>query len=736
MRFRPHVLHYIGHGAYDEQVGGVLLWEDDAGKEFPITASRLADLLRRRGLHAVVMHACQTARRDARTDTLGVAGTLVMAGIPAVLAQQANLSYQSSQLASKTWYQALTAGYSCAEALFEVRQALSQDEHPDWAVPVLYGSAASLAPLLDPAAPAGNPDSQLSSQSRALSLPTPTGVFVGRHRELRELHLMLEHSPGRGPVLALITGPGGVGKSTLAAQTVTRYSARYKAALTLPCAGYQDFTLSVLKPIAEFLKSQGVAGLLDAILPDPTLSTAAKMDQAIAALNSAGPFLLIVDNLESVQNEDHTLRDGDLLLFLQKLLANLRGSRVLITGRYAVQGLLPDGKFAAHVLHLDLDDLSPYETDRLIAHHPSLAQLGEQVRQTLIREFGGLPYVYDLLSSEAASQNLDLLLHDIQGRITSERQQRSAEEWNTIRQRVIEFAALAAAVARLSASSRTLLGRLSVLRRPFPLDALVQGLSASRPDWQALLDWSLLRYDPTESTYRLHSLTRRYAQDHLLAEPERVQTQAELAAWYQHYARHDSHDLADSLEAHRLYRASGDVQHAAELALWLADWLRRSGQYSVLRELCTMTVQDMHERDESLMAGALDELGNLAYLQGDYAEAQRRYQQSLAFFEQLGDLAGQASSWHQLGMLAQQQRDYAEARRLYQQSLQIQEQLGNLAGQALSWHQLGNLAFLQGNDAEARRLYQQSLQLREQLGDLVGQASSWHGLPTGCATSW
>ena len=104
-----------------------------------------------------------------------------------MLAQQANFSYASSQLASKTWYQALTAGYSCAEALFEVRQALLQDEHPDWAVPVLYGSAASLAPLLDPAAPAGAPDSRLTSQSRALSLPTPTGVFVGRHRELRDI---------------------------------------------------------------------------------------------------------------------------------------------------------------------------------------------------------------------------------------------------------------------------------------------------------------------------------------------------------------------------------------------------------------------------------------------------------------------------------------------------------------------------------------------------------------------
>ena len=123
-----------------------------------------------------------------------------------------------------------------------------------------------------------------------------------------------------------------------------------------------------------------------------------------------------------------------------------------------------------------------------------------------------------------------------------------------------------------------------------------------------------------------------------------MQTQARLAAWYEHYADHDSHSLVDYLEAHHLYRASGDVRHAAQLALGLAEVLRRFGLYSLLRELCATTVQDMHERDESLMATALHELGILAYLQGDYAEARRLYQSSLKLKEQLGDLAGQARS--------------------------------------------------------------------------------------------
>jgi len=642
VRFKPHIVHYIGHGGYDAATGGLLLWEDERGNELPLSDERLAALLRPRNVHVVVLHACQTGRSNARTEVRGVAGTLVHEGIPAVLAQQANFTYESSQRASEAWYNALAAGQCFAEALFEVRQALTLADHPDWAVPILQGGPASLAPLLDSTALPGPPDPLLTSQGAAADLPTPTGVFVGRHRELRALHLMLENAPGTGPVLALIMGPGGIGKSTLAAQAVTRHGGKYKAVLTLSCQGYQSVE-PFLRRMAEFLKRQGVPSFLESTLPDPKLSTTAKIEEAIVALNQAGPFLLVVDNLESVQNDDQTLRDASLLYLLQKLVTNLRSGRVLITGRYAVKDLLPAGKFAANLLRLDLDDLSTYETNQLLTRHHTLAHLGETVRKTLIREFGGLPYVYDLLSSDAASQSLDLLIRDVQGRITEERKQRSTEEWQKVRRQAVESAALEAAISRLAEPSHTLLAQLSVLHQPFPLAAIEQGLGAARTAWQPLLDWSLLRYDPQEQTYRLHSLTRRYAED-LLNAQDRTQAQAQLAAWYEHYAIHESHDLADMLEAHRLLREAGSARQAGGLAMQLAETLRRWGLYALLSELCEVTLDDLRESDERLAAHALYEWGNIAYLQGNYQEAQQFYQQSLAISEQLDDQRGYANA--------------------------------------------------------------------------------------------
>ena len=64
------------------------------------------------------------------------------------------------------------------------------------------------------------------------------------------------------------------------------------------------------------------------------------------------------------------------------------------------------------------------------------------MRAELVQEFGGLPYVYDLLSSQGAGLSLEDVIHDVQGRITEERKQRTAAEWEDVRRRAVEFAAL------------------------------------------------------------------------------------------------------------------------------------------------------------------------------------------------------------------------------------------------------------------------------------------------------
>jgi hypothetical protein len=51
-----------------------------------------------------------------------------------------------------------------------------------------------------------------------------------------------------------------------------------------------------------------------------------------------------------------------------------------------------------------------------------------------------------------------------------------------------------------------------------------QGLATTRSDWQPLVDWGLLRYDPIAANYQLHSLTIRHAET-LLTPSQRAPTQ-------------------------------------------------------------------------------------------------------------------------------------------------------------------------------------------------------------------
>ncbi|RME37220.1 MAG: tetratricopeptide repeat protein, partial [Thermoflexia bacterium] len=82
----------------------------------------------------------------------------------------------------------------------------------------------------------------------------------------------------------------------------------------------------------------------------------------------------------------------------------------------------------------------------------------------------------------------------------------------------------------------------------------------------------------------------------------------------------------------------------------------------------------------------------------------RLYEESLRIKEQLGDRAGVASTLHQLGNLAYLQGDYPEARRLYEESLRIKEQLGDRAGVAITTAQLALLEEAEGHLPRALEL--------------------------------
>jgi tetratricopeptide (TPR) repeat protein len=128
--------------------------------------------------------------------------------------------------------------------------------------------------------------------------------------------------------------------------------------------------------------------------------------------------------------------------------------------------------------------------------------------------------------------------------------------------------------------------------------------------------------------------------------------------------------------------------------------------------------------DKPGIAAALANLGLVAYAQGDYGRATMLHEEGLALFRALGDQRGIAASLTNLGIIAQEQGDYARASALHEESVALFRALGDTWGTAAALANLGNVVRAQGHHRRATALYDESLALRRRLGDKAGIADA------------
>ncbi len=136
------VLHYIGHGRYDEEsAAGCLFLEDGRGRPKPVDAAAFRQIVGRRGTDLVFLNACESGRGGRVDFNRGLAPALVAAGMPAVVANQYSVLDSAALTFAREFYAALTHGSALGDACREARVALGHAlgaEAIDWAVPVLF----------------------------------------------------------------------------------------------------------------------------------------------------------------------------------------------------------------------------------------------------------------------------------------------------------------------------------------------------------------------------------------------------------------------------------------------------------------------------------------------------------------------------------------------------------------------------------------------------------------------
>lgn len=137
------VLHFIGHGEYDETLGtGCLIFEDGRGRSARLDTDSLRQVARQRGLRILFLNACETGTGyTVDFNRRGVAQGLVAGGVPVVVGNQYKVLDRSATVFARHFYWALARGATVGDAAREARVAVSYSisgEILDWAVPVVF----------------------------------------------------------------------------------------------------------------------------------------------------------------------------------------------------------------------------------------------------------------------------------------------------------------------------------------------------------------------------------------------------------------------------------------------------------------------------------------------------------------------------------------------------------------------------------------------------------------------
>lgn len=209
-----HVVHYLGHANPE----GLAL-EDANGFVQRAKSSDFSALMQNnRDLRLVIFAGCNTAKAPADSRVgrwegeMSITQHVVRDAAPAVIGMQAVLPFQTEKVFTRSFYQALTAGHTLANALKLARNTLwdgpdGRSQQLDWAIPTLFSAGTDPGQILDPDLPAVPPD-----VNRRVSLrvtPTQSEMrFVSRHKQLRTAVDTLSGKTNKR--LLCVQGRGGI----------------------------------------------------------------------------------------------------------------------------------------------------------------------------------------------------------------------------------------------------------------------------------------------------------------------------------------------------------------------------------------------------------------------------------------------------------------------------------------------------------------------------------------------
>jgi len=429
-------------------------------------------------------------------------------------------------------------------------------------------------------------------------LPAARTSFIGRDAEQAAVLAALADSR----VVSLV-GPGGVGKTRLAARAAEEAAARFPFG-----AVFVD-----LVPVREGFVSQAVAALLGV-----TEGPGRSLDTALQEYLARGGSLLVLDNCE------HLLEV--VAPFVEKLLANCGELVVLATSR---ERLAIPGERTVTVPPMSLvadgaggtagSEAEALFIDRARASDPDFAA-SAAVAEVCAR-LDGMPLAIELAAARSASLGVDGLLAGLDDHLRLLAGSRGAHERHRSLRAVIDWSH-----DLLDDDERAMFRRAGAFIGGFDLDAAVAVAADVSRGMVAdligrLTDKSLLthRRGPDGSRWQMLETIRAYALDRLAESDEEDPVREAHLRW----AASVADDLEGRAETARQWRATFDT---------VADDLRAALAWAP------------DDRTRAISHRLARALGHLAYARRFMVEAREHYRTAAALALSAGQAAADLQS--------------------------------------------------------------------------------------------
>lgn len=742
-----HIVHFIGHGGFDQSAhtGLLALTKDDGAKDL-VSDQQLARLLTEQpSLRMVVLNSCEGARGSVRDLFTSTAAALIRGGVPAVLAMQYEISNDAAIEFSRSFYGALSEGLAVDHALARARTAISfaVPNSVEWGTPVLHlraedgvifrlgrrgaekGGGRDVKVIQTPkSAPPGNIPEDLSS-------------FVGRQRELEDVKGLLDENH-----LVTLVGPGGSGKTRLAIRVAREARERFRdGAYLVELATTEDGGQVVQRIAAEL-----------GIREQPRRSFETQLGDWLRDR----ALLLVLDNCEQVA--------ADCAQFTELVRRHAPGVRLLASSREPLRAM-GEVLYEVPVLSLPAAGGSPAaialsEAVQLLVARGAAAKFGFGLTEqnaaalaAICRRLDGIPLAIELAAAHIRLLAPEALLEKLNDRfgILKGGSRTALPRHQTMR------ATLAWSYDSLDEECRTLFRRLSVFGGGWTADAAEAVCATGVAEKGSLLgrleqlvEKSLVQVDRQGTQrQRLLETMREYAAE-LLAEEEQDEraTRDRHLAWVHALVQRAAQGLDGPNQGDRLNELETEhdnVRNALDRTVRTDDaaagfeivsgahlfwamrghWTEGRGWLDRLVDLPSAAKAAAEVRGRAELTAA-----TLAQYQGDYDTAEKWYATSFDLAGTCGDRRTVAKVLKGQGELAQARQDVVAAHEAFVEALRIARTLGDSPLAAAALVSLGNEALGRDDLDDARITFEEALRFSVNLGDHQVRLASSSGLGT------